>query len=83
MKQTLLEKAKALVPKKLSAKNLVESATEEQIELALGWAKDEISLFQFTTIMWGEKTTAGNIGGKALYAIASFLKAGIKRGIIK
>lgn len=79
-KETLLELAKKIEIRQRLA-NLVETATEEQIELALAWAKDEIRLGQFTQIMWG-KGSSLNVGGKALYTIACWLKAAIKKGIL-
>ena len=79
-KETLLDKARKIPIKKLT--KLVNSATKEQIELAIAWAKDDITLGQFTKVIWNE-TTAKGIGGRALYTIASWLKAAIKRGILK
>jgi hypothetical protein len=82
-KKTLLQKAKD-IRIKVKATNLVSKATDEEIELAIGWAIDEITLGQFTKAIWGEDTTtAKGMGGKALYYIACWLKAGIKKGIIK
>ena len=80
-KETLLEKAKK-IPIPVRQTFLVDSATDEQIELAIGWTKNEITLGQFTKLLWDEKTAKG-VGGKALYTIACWLKAGIKKGIIK
>ena len=80
-KKTLLEKAKE-IPIRMRETNLVATATNEQIELAIGWAKDEIRLGQFTHLLW-DKDTAKGVGGKALYTIACWLKAGIKNGLIK
>lgn len=81
LEKTLLEKAKEIEVKD-TRKGLITSATDEQIELAIGWAKDEIRLGQFTQLLWG-KGTKNSIGGKALYTIACWLKAGIIKGRIK
>ena len=78
--ETLLEKAKK-VEIRIRASSLVESATEEQIELALAWTTDKITLGQFTKVLW-DKESAGAVGGKALYTIACWLKAGIRKGIL-
>jgi len=79
--KTLLEKAKKV---KIGRKsnNLTESATNEQIELAIGWAKGEITMGQASRVLYGS-SSAGKVGGKILYAFACWLRAGIERGIIK
>ena len=79
-KETLLEKAKKIKIKRSSS--LVENATKEQIELAIAWAKDEIRLGQATQILYN-KTAKNGVGGKVFYTFACWLKAGIKKGIIK
>ena len=57
--------------------------TDEEINLAIAWAKDEISLGQFSKVMWNDaNSTTKGVGGKALYTIAVFLKAGIIRNKI-
>ena len=82
-KKTLLQKAKEMKTYMRSS-SLTSTATKEQIELALGWARDEITLSQLSRVLWGEKTKLSkSAGGRALYYIASWLKAGILRGIIK
>lgn len=83
IEETLLEKARS-IPIRVKHTSLVEKATTEQVELAIGWATDEITLGQFTKVIWGEDmTTAKGMGGKALYYIACWLKAGILKGKIK
>ena len=79
-KETLLDRAKK-IPMSTSTK-LVDTATQEQIELAVAWAKDEIQLGQISQLLW-EKTTSKGVGGKVLYTLACWLKAGIRKGMIK
>ncbi len=78
-KETLLEKAKKIIIRESLPKREI---TDEQIELAIAWAIDEIKLSQFSQVMWGENAHKG-VGGKALYTIAVFLRAGIKKGKLK
>lgn len=78
--KTLLELAKEVKIKHRTG--LSQNATSEEIELAIAWAKDEITLGQVSTVLFGEKT-AKSIGGRTLYTIACLLRAGIRKGIIK
>lgn len=78
--KTLLEQAKEIKIRKINS--LVNSATKQEIELAIGWATDEITLGKFSKIIWNKDTSKG-VGSKALYTIASWLKAAIKKGILK
>ena len=57
-------------------------ATDEEIELALAWMTDEITLGQFSNAVWQKKTNANGVGGKALYTIAMWLKGAYKTGKI-
>jgi len=79
-KETLVDRARK-VSISVST-SLIDTATEEQIELAIAWAKDEIRLGQISQVLW-DKTTARGVGGKTLYTLACWLKAGILKGRIK
>lgn len=78
-KQTLLEKAKEVKIERKISKIII---TDEHIELAIAWAKDEIQLSQVSTVLFGEKSV-GKIGGRTLYWLASALREGIRTGKIK
>jgi hypothetical protein len=55
---------------------------DEEIELAIAWMTDEITLGQFSNAVWQKKTNANGVGGKALYTIAMWLKGAYKTGKI-
>ena len=77
--KTLLEKAKE-IPTKSFRRMLVPN--DEQIELAIAWAKDEIQLKQVSKVLFGETSTSQGVGGKVLYNLAVFLREGIRKGIL-
>lgn len=73
-KETLLEKAKA---KKLSMPKGKIRTTDEHIELAFAWLKDEVRLKQISEVC-GKKNN-GNI----LYSIAVWLREAYRQGKLK
>ena len=75
MKKTLLEKAK-----EIKIRRQLKGYTNEEIELAIAWLTDEISLGQFTKVMWNTTTSAS--GGKGLYTIAVMLRDGYHKGLL-
>ena len=79
--KTLLERAKKIVinPRHNS---LSDTATKQQIELAIAWAQGDIRLGQASRILYNKNCSKG-VGGKVLYTFACWLRAGIKRGILK
>jgi len=76
--KTLLEKAKEI---KTTRKTLKLKNTDEHIDLAIAWAKDEIALGQVSQVLYGEgmhKTS----GGRTLYAMFVYLREGFRKGKI-
>ena len=68
-KETLLEKAKKVSCGKIT-KNQI---TDETCELCIAWVKNEITLKQASTVIYGEGASASR-GGNILYFFASVLK---------
>ena len=73
-KETLLQKAQKIGSKK----NIPKETTDEHLELAFAWLKDEIGLRQISAVIGVSYT-----GGSSLYRIAVYLKEAYKRGLIK
>ena len=75
MKETLLQKAKKSgINKRIGRLEI----TNEQIELAIAWVKDEVSTRQVSFAI-GEN----QIGGRVLYRLAVWLKEAHSRGKLK
>jgi len=73
MKKTLLQKAKEVKLKTAFRKSI----DDEQIELAIGWMKDEISITQMSKVLnW-------KVSGGTRSTVASWLREGYRRGKIK
>jgi hypothetical protein len=71
---TLLEKAKSIVSKKTRRNDI----SDEQIELALAWLKEDITSTQFTLAMGAKKASMNN-----LYRVALILREAYYKGFIK
>ena len=71
---TLLEKAKSVKMKYGRSTNWM---TDQHIELAIAWAKDEITPSQ-ANIAMGRKVNNGNI----LYVFAVAFREAVRRGIL-
>ena len=71
---TLLSEALKIKSQHSPNKNI----TDEHIELAVAWIKGEIGLKSITGVL-GIKGQSGNV----LYKIATYLREGYRRGIIK
>ena len=66
---SLLEKAKEYTTKKTAG-----AATEEEIELALAWVNDEVTLYQVARAC-GKKSGTGNIYIRLAIALKAHLKS--------
>lgn len=73
MKKTLLQQAKEIKVLKRRVR-----VSDEHIELAIAWMKDEIGLGQINIVM-GQKISGGNV----LYNISVWLREAYRKGIIK
>jgi cysteine synthase len=73
-KKTLLEKAKESKIRKID-RCLI---TKEHIELAIAWAKDEISSRQVARALFKNEVLAGRVGGAVLYKMATYLRQGFR-----
>ena len=75
MKQTLLEKAKAVPLRQKERRNYTELDLEE-LELIIAWLKDEVSLNQIHSVIHRSRSN--------LYqALAPILRWGVREGHIK
>ena len=72
---TLLEEAKKI---KVNSKFSYQPVNKEQLELVIGWLSGEISYTQLTKVLKFKSS-----GGNYLYYIASMLKRGYQKGLIK
>ena len=75
-KQTLLEKAK-----KISTKRGITNSKED-LEIALAWLKDEVTLGQVARV-YGYENTKGSSGGRILYRFAVCFRELYRQGKMK
>ena len=73
-KETLLEKAKKIQTNRQQKIKI----TDEHIELAFGWLRDEITSKQINVVLDREKNS-----GNVLYLIAIWLREAYEQGRIK